>query len=355
MAEFLQVPYGAVVVASILPAILYYAALYFHVDLQAARQGIGGVEAASASARRELWRRGWHFIVPIIFLAFALIEPAALGLSAGKAALAAAALQLVLAGWRDPQRTAWRTRTIVELFAQAGRSSVEIILIAAAAGMLVGMISISGIAFAITLQLLALAGHSLPLLLMLAAALAWVLGMGMPTVSVYILTATLLAPALVQLGLSPMAAHMFVLYNGMLSMITPPVALAAYAAAQLAGESGWKTGWEACRVGWSTFVLPFLFAAMPGLLFEAPPTTALADLARSLLGIYLGTAAVVGYEAAPLNRARRLAFAAAAIMVAMPMQAFDGAVWLSAVGLLLGALLIYMERRGRGTAGAKPA
>ena len=100
--------------------------------------------------------------------------------------------------------------------------------------------------------------------------LAFVLGIGLPTVSVYILTATLLAPALIKLGVTPMAAHMFVMYNGMLSMITPPVAFAAYAAANIARTDGWTTGWVACLVGWSTFILPFLFVLTPSLLMDGP-------------------------------------------------------------------------------------
>ena len=151
---------------------------------------------------------------------------------------------------------------------ETGRVSLDIILIGAAAGIMVGIMSISGLAFSMTIQLLALAGGNVFLLLLLIAMLAFVLGIGLPTVSVYILTATLLAPALVKLGVTPMAAHMFVMYNGILSMITPPVAFAAYAAANIARTDGWTTGWIACVVGWSTFILPFLFVLTPSLLMD---------------------------------------------------------------------------------------
>ena len=120
--------------------------------------------------------------------------------------------------------------------------------------------------------------------------------------SVYILTATLLAPALIKLGVTPMAAHMFVMYNGILSMITPPVAFAAYAAANIARTDGWTTGWIACLVGWSTFILPFLFVLTPSLLMDGSATAIVLNLARVLFGIYLGTAAVVGYALGPLTR-----------------------------------------------------
>ncbi len=159
-----------------------------------------------------------------------------------------------------------------------GRVSLDIILIGAAAGLMVGIMSISGLAFGMTLQLVALSGDNVFLLLLLIAVLAFLLGIGLPTVSVYILTATLLAPALIKLGVTPMAAHMFVMYNGILSMITPPVAFAAYAAANIARTDGWTTGWIACLVGWSTFILPFLFVLTPSLLMDG---SAAGDRAQS--------------------------------------------------------------------------
>ena len=163
---------------------------------------------------------------------------------------------------------------------ETGRVSLDIILIGAAAGIMVGIMSISGLAFSMTMQLLALAGGNVFLLLLLIAVLAFVLGIGLPTVSVYILTATLLAPALVKLGVTPMAAHMFVMYNGMLSMITPPVAFAAYAAANIARTDGWTTGWIACVVGWSTFILPFLFVLTPSLLMDGSWTEIVLNFSR---------------------------------------------------------------------------
>src|SRR4029434_4446328 len=138
-----------------------------------------------------------------------------------------------------------------------------------------------------------LSGDNIVLLLLLIAILAFVLGIGLPTVSVYILTATLLAPALIKLGVTPMAAHMFVMYNGILSMITPPVAFAAYAAANIARVSGWTTGWIACLVGWSTFILPFLFVLTPRLLMDGPSYLIVWNFCRILFGLFVGTAAIV--------------------------------------------------------------
>ncbi len=162
------------------------------------------------------------------------------------------------------------------------------------------------------------------LLLLLIAVLAFVLGIGLPTVSVYILTATLLAPALIKLGVTPMAAHMFVMYNGMLSMITPPVAFAAYAAANIARTDGWTTGWVACLVGWSTFILPFLFVLTPSLLMDGPAHLIVWNFCRILFGLFVGTAAIVGFALAPLSLPARLLYGLVSLPIVLPPESFAG-------------------------------
>lgn len=161
-------------------------------------------------------------------------------------------------------------------------------------------------------------------LLLLTPIVSFVLGMGMPTVGVYVLTATLVAPALVQLGVKPMAAHMFVMYYGMLSMITPPVALASYAAANIARTSGWTTSWQSVAFGWSAFVLPFLFVGSPSLLFDAPLHVVAWDFARTGLGIYAGCVAVIGYSFGGLGMLGRLLYGALSLLVLIPPLLQDG-------------------------------
>ena len=153
----------------------------------------------------------------------------------------------------------------------AGGAVLDIIIITAAAGVLIGVLNLTGLAFGLTLQLLSVSGGSLAVLLVVTAIVAIILGLGLPTVGVYVILATLAAPALVKAGLSPMQAHMFVMYFGMMSMVTPPVALAAFAAANIAQSDHWKTGWTATRVGWCSYIIPFLFALSPTLLMEGVP------------------------------------------------------------------------------------
>jgi TRAP transporter 4TM/12TM fusion protein len=335
MAEFLQVSYGAVCIAAAIPALLYYACLYFHVDLEAAKHGIGEAKIEGAPTIGEVFRSGWHFLVPIGFLIAALIYPEVFRLTPEKAAIVSTGILMLLAlvfGYRG-ERTS--IPDMLRAIVQTGRVSLDIILIGAAAGIMVGIMSISGLAFGMTLQLLALSGDNVFLLLLLIAVLAFLLGIGLPTVSVYILTATLLAPALIKLGVTPMAAHMFVMYNGILSMITPPVAFAAYAAANIARTDGWTTGWVACLVGWSTFILPFLFVLTPSLLMDGSAMAIAFNFARVLLGIYLGTVAVVGFGLALLSPRQRVVYAGLALAVCLPPETFAAAIWINALGIVL--------------------
>jgi TRAP transporter 4TM/12TM fusion protein len=347
MAEFLQVSYGTVCIAAAIPAILYYGCLFIHVDLDAAKQNIGAVEDPDAPTLGEVMKSGWHFLVPILFLVFALIYPEIFLLTPEKAAVVATIILMVLTfifGYRGRRPT---LLGLAKAVIETGRISLDIILIGAAAGVMVGILAISGLAFSMTLQLVALSGDNVYLLLLLIAVLAFVLGIGLPTVSVYILTATLLAPALVKLGVTPMAAHMFVMYNGMLSMITPPVAFAAYAAASIARTDGWTTGWIACLVGWSTFILPFLFVLTPSLLMDGPVWAIAFNFVRVLFGLFVGTAAVVGFSLAPLTMPGRILYGALSLLIVLPPEAFAGAIWVNAAGIVGSIALLAFDRMRR--------
>jgi TRAP transporter 4TM/12TM fusion protein len=349
MAEFLQVSYGAVCIAAAIPAILYYGCLFLHVDLDAAKRKIGSVEDPNAPTLAEVLKSGWHFLVPILFLVFALIYPEIFLLTPEKAAVVSTAILMALTltfGYRGKRPT---LLGLAKAVIETGRISLDILLIGAAAGVMVGILAISGLAFSMTLQLVALSGDNVFLLLLLIAVLAFVLGIGLPTVSVYILTATLLAPALVKLGVTPMAAHMFVMYNGLLSMITPPVAFAAYAAASIARTDGWTTGWIACLVGWSTFVLPFLFVLTPSLLMDGAAVEIVLNFSRVLFGLFVGTAAVVGFALAPLTWRGRAIYGLLSLLVIVPPAAFPNAVWVNAAGILLSVAVLavdYVRVRG---------
>ena len=333
MAEFLHVPYGEVALAAVIPSLLYYAALFMHVDLEAGKQRIGAAAVDDAPSVLDAVKSGWHFPLPIAFLIATLAWPGFFQIPIERAAVYSTGMLIVLCymfGYRGKRVP---LREMARAVLDTGRAALDIVLIGAAAGLVVGALNVSGISFGLTLQLITLAGSNLFALLLLTAGVSIILGMGMPTVSVYILTATLLAPSLIKLGVTPMAAHMYVMYFGMLSMITPPVAIAAYAAANIARVSGWTTGWTAVMVGWSTFFIPFLFIVEPSLLMQGPVWLIAWNVARNLLAVFIGTAAIVGFAFGLLSPPWRVAFGAAAIAILIPASGFPGAAVLDWMGL----------------------
>jgi TRAP-type uncharacterized transport system fused permease subunit len=199
---------------------------------------------------------------------------------------------------------------------------------------------------------------NLLLLLLLSAAVCIVLGMGLPTVGVYVLLAALVAPSLIEVGVEPIAAHMYVMYFGMMSMITPPIAIAAFAAASLAGADAMRTGFAACRFGWTAFIVPVLFVFSPNLLLIGGTWTIAWAFFTAMGGVWLISIAFVGHFQRPLTAMMRLLFFAFGISALIPADMFGG-VLLDSIGVAGGAVLIAYEhilgRRGRALIVAKPA
>jgi TRAP-type uncharacterized transport system fused permease subunit len=165
----------------------------------------------------------------------------------------------------------------------------------------------------------------------------------MPTAGVYIVLSTLVAPALVEVGFTPMASHMFILYFGMMSMITPPVAVAAFAAASLAGTEPMRTGFAAVRFGWVAFVIPFMFIYAPSLLMQGPALGVVLAVATATFGVWIVSIGIVGYLVRPLNVLERVLFAASGIALVVPADAFRGALATDITGLVLAVALVVRE------------
>jgi TRAP transporter 4TM/12TM fusion protein len=344
MAEVLGVPYVEVMIAAIIPAFLYYLALFFQVDAEAAKRGILGEPADRLPRLAPVLKAGWYFPLPFVVLVYALV---AFNLRAEYCALLGAGVLIVLSlafgykGERVP------VKELIKAIVSTGSSVVDLILICAVSGMFIGILNITGLAFGMTLQLLAITGENLPLLLALTAVIAIVLGLGLPTVGVYIIMATLIAPALTKAGIAPMAAHMFLLYFGVMSMVTPPVALSAFAAANIAGSDVDKTGWTATRIGWASYIVPFLFVLSPSLLMRGDSLTIAWAVITAAVGIWLATIGVVGHFYAPVAAARRALFIIAGVLTMIPADMFPGAIVTDIVGLALGAILLGRELRRR--------
>lgn len=340
IAEFLQITYAEVITAALLPALLYYLALFIVADLEAARSGIRRVEEALIPRTMAVMAKGWHFPIPFFVLGYTLFG---LHMRPETAALMACASLLVLgiAFGYDGERPG--LRQVLETVNKTGTAVLDIIIICAAAGIVIGVLSLTGLGFSITLALVRLAENSLLMLLVLSAVVCIILGMGMPTVGVYTLLAALVAPALVEAGVVPIAAHMFILYFGMLSMLTPPVAIVAYSAASLAGAEPMRTAFESMRFGWIAYVIPFLFVFSPALLLIGEPSAIAFSVLTAVAGIWFISAAAVGFGFLTLGWLERIVYAVAGMMMLVPATAFEGAIYADIAGMALGLVLIGRE------------
>jgi TRAP transporter 4TM/12TM fusion protein len=340
MAELLGVPYREIVVAAAVPALLYYAALFIQTDLEAAKSNIAPIARSEIVPLSRVLADGWYFALPFAVLIGGLFW---FNLSPETAALYASVVLVAcgLAGNYGGKRM--RPMDVVESLAETGRSSLDILMIAAAAGFIIGVLNVSGLSFALTIALVKLGAGNMALLLVLAAGIAIVLGMGMPTVGVYVLLAALVAPALTEVGVPPLAAHLFVLYFGMMSMTTPPVAVAAFAAASIAQSDPMKTGLAGVRFGWSAYIVPFLFISSPTLLMQGSPVEVTLAVITAIMGVYLISVAVAGFMTRPIGLLLRVAFAVSGLAMMVPANAFKGAIWTDVAGVIVGAALILSE------------
>jgi TRAP-type uncharacterized transport system fused permease subunit len=209
-------------------------------------------------------------------------------------------------------------------------------MISAAAGFIMGILQLTGLSFALTLYLVDLGAGNVYLLLVIAAVLCIVLGMGMPTLGVYVLLAVLIVPALVETGIPPLAAHMFIIYLGMMSFVTPPVAIAAFFAANLAKADPFKTGWAAMRFSWTAYIVPFLFVFSPSLLLQSGSWTETAlSISTAMLGVWFVSAGMIGYALGRLSAQLRVAFVIGGGLLMIPIEMFSIAGYLNVAGLAL--------------------
>jgi TRAP transporter 4TM/12TM fusion protein len=342
MAENLQMRYAEIALAALVPAALYYVSIFTQVDLEAARRRIGGLDPATLPRAGLVARAGWFFVVPFVALFYLMFWH---NMQAEESVLLGIAAMLPLAAFIGYGGRRLDVRGFLRALADTGRDAVEIIVICAVAGAVIGLLNITGLALGLSLTLVKLGQGNLVLLMVAIALMCIILGMGLPTTGVYLLVAVLAAPPLVQLGVPPLAAHMFVFFYGCLSMITPPVAMAAYAAAHIAGASPMKVGLAACRLGWPAFALPFLFAWSPTLLLRGDPVDVGVSVVTAIGGVWLASAALAGYLFREMKTLKRIAFCAAAILMLLPNDVFAGVIWLELTGLALGAALVLSETR----------
>ena len=339
MAEFLEIAYAEVVIAGLVPALLYYLAVFAQVDLVAARNKIT-VTQEHLPLIRDVLKKGWHFIVPFLVMLYCLFI---LHQEAEIAALYASVAIIIGGSIRSYKGIKLGIPHVFCSLWEAGITMLSLIIIVASAGFVIGILNISSGGFVLTMFMIQLGGGQLFILLTIAALVCIILGMGMPTSGVYVLLAALVVPGLMEVGVFPLSAHMFILYFGMMSMITPPIALAAFAAATISGASPMKTGFESMRLGWVAYVVPFLFVLSPTLLLRGEPGPIILNVITAFVGVYIVSVAVVGYFTRRLNAVHRIVIALAGLLAMAPDTAFPFGGFISLAGALLGALMLGSE------------
>ena len=331
MAEFLAVSYFQVTLWAILPAILYYVAVFFAVHFEAKRYGLHGVPKAELPRLGTVMRERGHLFIPILIVFVGLI----MGYSAPLCALIAAIACLPIALMRKTTRAGITWRAVTDALEEGAKNTLAVAVACAVAGIVIGATTITGLGITFTQIVVAMSQDMLPLALLLTAIAGLVLGLGLPTTPAYIVMVALLVPALVKLGAPLPAAHMFAFYFAILSAITPPVALAVFAAAVLAKADMWDAGWAAMRIAAAGYIIPFMFIYEPALLLIGPWHVSVLAFTSATVGIIALAASFHGYLLAVLAMWQRAILFVAALCLIVPelISSLIGLVLLVAVGI----------------------
>ena len=347
MASFLSRPYVEIALAAAIPSLLFYWALFAQIDAYAARRGLRGLPRAELPRLGATLREGWPYILVFAVLLFMMV-----GLRRETSApFYAVVLLLIVNQIRPAQRLGWRT--FGNMIVGVGLALAELTAILLGVGLIVGAFSATGLAGTLVNELVFMAGNNTLVLLLMGALTAFVFGMGMTVTACYIFLAVVLAPALEAGGLNQLAVHLFILYWGMVSYITPPVALGAFAASTLAGSNPIATGFEAMRLGGVIYIAPFFFVLNPALIGQAPLPEVAVATACAIIGVGLismalqGHVSLVGPLAGPVGAAMRVLLFLGGVFVAKPktelMELGYGASF--AIGMALSALPLLVAWR----------
>ncbi|MGH7277409.1 MAG: TRAP transporter permease, partial [Candidatus Rokuibacteriota bacterium] len=313
MAETLGVSYGTIAVAAIIPGVLYFVAVGAMVHFEAARQGIPVLPRAELPGLGAVLRRDFHLLVGPGVLLYFLME--------GRSPLFAGFWALVVAVGTSLVRRQTRIgpRQAFAVLVESAQNAMPVALACATVGIVVGVVSITGLGLKLASGIIGISGGNLFVTLILTMFAALVLGTGLPTSATYIITSIMAAPALVYLGIPVLASHMFVFYFGILADLTPPTAISTYATSSIAGSDVWRTQWTAMLLALSGFIIPFSFAYDPALLLiDASVGAIVLRTAAATLGILMLAAGLVGYLRVPTRRWERVALLSGAFLLIFP-------------------------------------
>jgi len=332
MAEFMGVPYIKVAAAAAIPAVMFYFSLFIQVHLEAKKLGLKGLPREQLPRILPVLKSGIHLSIPIIAIVWILVE----GMTPMKAAFWGLVLLFILAFLKKESRPT--PHSFFRMMETAGRVVAPVSVACAAAGIIIGCVFTSGVGYRLSSFILELSKGYTFLSLIMTMITCVILGMGLTTTAVYVTVAALVIPTLIKMGVAPMAAHMFALYFGCLSAITPPVAMAAYAAAGVADSNPMRTGFIAWRLGIAGFIVPFMFVYAPEIVLEGSWIRTLSTSLSALVGIFCLASSVEGWMFTRENLIQRLILFAAAVTLIKPGLLTDMA------GLTLLASVIIWQR-----------
>ena len=333
MADLTGIPYSTIVIAAIVPGILYYFSLGTSVYLEADKRGLEAELPENLPQVKQVLKEGWYYGLPIITLIIALLG---FNLSANYSALFSIGVLLIIGfgkEWHAHRRLPFRE--VFEALVKASKTTVSVTIACACAGIVIGIVSMTGIGIKFTSIVFQLSGGNVILMLLLVMLACIIMGMGLPSTAAYIIAATVGVPTLVTAGISTLSANLFVFYFAIMSFITPPVAVAAYAAAGLADASASKTGWQAFMLGMPGFIIPYVYVFNPALLIvETSAIDTLYIVVLATFGVILTSIAVIGWFKGKLNPIIRLLIAISAILMFVSGTIYD------VIGVVMGVVIM---------------
>ncbi len=335
IAEFLGIPYISVVFAALIPAFLYFMGVLFGVHFEACRLGLKGLPKERLPRTWQVLKKGGHFLIPIAVLIYYLGVLQYTPIRSGFYAIVTA---VVVSFFQKETRLNWER--FKEAVLAAARNTITVALACAAAGLVIGSINVTGMGLKLSAFIIGISGGMVWLALILTAIISLIMGMGLPTTAAYIVVGTMAAPALMEMGILPLAAHLFVFYFAIISAITPPVALAAYAAAGIAKDDPMKIGFTAMKLTLGAFIVPFLFALSPTLIGKGDFISVAWSTFSVLIGIIALSGGTIGYLLRPAKIWERVFFIVGAFMLLWVGLTTD----LIGLGLIAVAVLLQVSR-----------
>ena len=334
MAETLGVKYGVIIKAAVIPALIYYLGIIIQVQMRATKDHLNGLPKDQMPKVKDVMKERGHLLIPILFLLYMLIFS---GVTVIRGAFWTIIVTIVVAQLRPVSRMSFKD--ICDAFVQGAKSTVSVAMACACVGIIVGVCGQTGFALNVAHAIISIGKQSLMLTLLFTMVTCMILGMGLPSIPSYLITATIVAPALVELGQPVIAAHMFCFYFAMFANLTPPVALASFAAAGLSGGSPMKTGWQSVRLALAGFIVPFMFVYNPPLLLEnVTLLSGLQVVITACTGVVLIAAAAEGYLLGRLNIPMRVLAGVGAFLL------IDSGLWTDLGGLACLAVILLAQK-----------